>query len=498
MFVPRGTPPPPPPPVVANKTRYDVDYSRFESIGESDSEASDTERQLLTPSLQKRIETPSISEIDGLPNSEEDLCRELETHIASLSAREAVSAIRAAEREMREPETQKPRRVYDFEQKPRVKKTEVKHDTTRRRHEPLPLKESKAAVRLVSVDHLASIKRFNVAFDAVVDDASGNEFEGNVARFSLGDEKYVDVEFPVHSVESVDGCSIKYDRLSSKTASTRKDLDYSLVFDDDCVSSLPAPETLECRICGASLSVHLPKKVRQPPSPEFVLSAVQSALTTGSEEDEAVAENALKASRPLPGQPIECDRTIRIDAADSSRIKRDAAPRFPPSFLVPTGRDRKATSAQCEKCGKDLGYAFKDGPICLYKHRLRGFENDATNFVASLIADELRNGDTRQLILGRSGFLRITILGDDGHVYTDGNGLSCGKDTTIIRLKPALKLAYREDDEVDYRDRKDESVRLDLHPEDLNAFREQLKMSTRENLKFAPGWHIATVALGFL
>ena len=86
LFVPPAAPKQPVP------KKYGLDYSRFDV----DSDDSDAERQALAaPEKLRRGRAPPPD-----PKAVRDLERELGAHVSSLSAAEALSAARAAEREM--------------------------------------------------------------------------------------------------------------------------------------------------------------------------------------------------------------------------------------------------------------------------------------------------------------------------------------------------------------------------------------------------------------
>ena len=85
---------PAPPPPAAVPKKYGLDYARFDAV---DSDDSDAERQALAaPEALRRGRAPPTA------RNASDLERELGAHVSSLSAREALSAARTAEAEMRQ------------------------------------------------------------------------------------------------------------------------------------------------------------------------------------------------------------------------------------------------------------------------------------------------------------------------------------------------------------------------------------------------------------
>ena len=86
LFVPPAAPKQPVP------KKYGLDYSRFDV----DSDDSDAERQALA--APEKLRTGRAPPPD--PTDVRDLERELGAHVSSLSAAEALSAARAAEKEM--------------------------------------------------------------------------------------------------------------------------------------------------------------------------------------------------------------------------------------------------------------------------------------------------------------------------------------------------------------------------------------------------------------
>ena len=78
----------------ADTRKYGLDYGRFDAV---ESDDSDKERAAVAPRAGLRAAEAPASPSKSKPQNPEDLERELMSHVSGLSAREALSAARAAE-----------------------------------------------------------------------------------------------------------------------------------------------------------------------------------------------------------------------------------------------------------------------------------------------------------------------------------------------------------------------------------------------------------------
>lgn len=632
------------------KSKYDVDYSRFDVIGGSDDEASDTERQALAPSLMRRVEKGSGRRV----RSEEDalqLCRELETHLSSLSAREAVSALRAARADFERSDTVKDVAAADSAvetaevhealvqvdeahiraesgtegaptsqkncvatglDRPKVESVAIEHgvgvvrvsvdsagprarleavaldddtrlawayasegvvhiragtvtggeDRLRRNRSKADRTSAEKSLRcelrviddgrqsvapdvvefdwrtgtayleapiVARVDHHEAIKCFNLT---LMHDDRGkhavSSISGNLlCLFVAG--RALKALFPTNEITSaaiaeldpaIAVFRVRYDRLvanhRNRVAPSSDSIRIHVVDDKDlnCESL-----RLNCASCGAVIADDMPPCWR-PPSDSFTLSAIERALTTRDDEDRKIADDALRATVPTPGRPIECDKAIRVHRGDLHRNPQPIIRRpqccFPPRFLIATGQDHKAYAIGCSSCDADLGLAFEpDGTFCLYKHRLEDPNNaqfadtySSANFVAALIRDEARaamSSRTSVLLRAQSEYMKVTVLGDDGHCFKQPaphlKPLPTIYEMRRIVLTPCLTIAYR-DEVCSLPNAKDPSVgsTLDLTASEFSSFRNLLERSTEQDKaltlqkwQLAPGWRVACI-----
>lgn len=436
MFVPEARRP----------SKYDNDYKRFDAI-DSDS---DSERQALAPSLRDKFPQQRASAAD-----ERDLVRELESHVASLSAREAVSALRQAQSELaamtdverarldlaRATQEAKSASASVTEAKAKVaalnadvRDTEVRAEQASRRADDAlaqirqaAASSSDATVR--KLDHLASIKCFTVTLDRDGD----AETDGSIAVLAG-----VRLAFPVAAITdarrvTANNFRVAYDRLAraSQQDAIKIDLD----------PERPRPPhdgtPLECRVCGASIVV---APCRRPPSNAFALSKLDRAVYTGADDDLEAADAVLLALEPRPNEPLDCGLSLRVAASDVDFVA--SRPTMPPRFLVAAARDRKAYFAHCARCRADLGICFREGPLCLYKHRLgspdKAVEFKAHDFVAALVDTEFRVASTPLELRAGSARLAIRLLANDGHAYRADDSAQ----HQSVHLQPVLKLAF--------------------------------------------------------
>ena len=273
---------------------------------------------------------------------------------------------------------------------------------------------------------------------------------------------------------------------------------------------------LRCRFCGSGVfkEGRVFARPRRPPSDEAVSLA---KLNTESNDD-------LHSLEPLPGEPVECPRTIRLEADDLNIVtSQDERPLFPPRFLVVAASDRKAKPARCRRCDADLGLAFFENntpkTVALYKHRLRASSSPQkktednssapiVTFVAGLIVDEAQRGQTNLLLTSPApdDALSIRVMTLDCHAATGDLDLETqqqqqqqqntknplleeDKEQTLPLL-PTLKLSFHDTNLQPDQDT------IALHPSDLAAFRDELHSKAKgDDTLLGPGWRLVSLPL---